>query len=90
MSVANAASNPNIAIAAVHSAALQSLVTTPAPAQTQNNAAANAPPPQAIVSVASTTSATGLITWVITYANGATQTMTSSGPMPASTRSILV
>jgi hypothetical protein len=43
-----------------------------------------------VVSQSSTTSASGVITTVVTYSNGSQATVTSYGPAPASTQSILV
>jgi hypothetical protein len=88
--VATAASSPSIAFAAASNAVLQNYAHAQTSASPAINTTPSAPPPQMIVGVTSTTSASGLITWVITYANGATQTMTSSGPMPPSTHSYLV
>jgi hypothetical protein len=42
------------------------------------------------VSETSTTSASGMITTVLTYSNGTTETVTSYGPPPASTQSVVV
>jgi hypothetical protein len=42
-----------------------------------------------VVSVTSTTSANGMITTVTTYSDGSQATTTSSGPVPASTQSIV-
>lgn len=42
-----------------------------------------------IVSETSTVSPNGMITTVITYANGTTETVTSYGPAPASSQSII-
>jgi hypothetical protein len=55
----------------------------------QPQAQAAAPSPS-IVSEVAKTSANGIITWQITYADGATATMTSSGPVPATSVNIVV
>ena len=43
-----------------------------------------------VVSEVATTSANGIVTWQITYADGSTGTMTTYGPIPSSTLSIVV
>jgi hypothetical protein len=60
---------------------------SPSALQPQAQAAASSP---AIVSEVAKTSANGIITWQITYADGATATMTSSGPVPSSKVNIVV
>jgi hypothetical protein len=47
-------------------------------------------PAATIVSEVATPSANGIITWQITYADGTTSKMTTSGPIPSSTQRILV
>jgi hypothetical protein len=66
--------------------------TTPTPpsGSVTNGAAATNVASQMIVDMASTTSPAGMITTVITYANGSTATVTSSGPMPGSRVNLIV
>ncbi|HUB95138.1 MAG TPA: hypothetical protein VL993_04425 [Stellaceae bacterium] len=90
MTVTTAASNPATASAAVPVTVPAALIRPQASAQAQSGAGASAASSQAIIGMSSTTSAAGVITTVITYANGSTATMTSSGPMPSSTISVVV
>ena len=82
-----AATNPAVSAAVTQLGAIGGAQQALSALQPQAQAAAPSP---AIVSEVAKTSANGIITWQITYADGATGTMTSSGPVPSSKLNIVV